>query len=64
MDGDTPLHFAASKGSVRAIETLFKARANFNARNKQGRTPLVAAICNRAGCKAGMIEALVRGRAD
>ena len=64
MDGDTPLHFAANNGSVHAIEPLSQAGANFNARNKQGRTPLVAAIRSRAGCKAGMIDALLRGRAN
>jgi ankyrin repeat protein len=40
-DGNTPLHIAAYLGSVAVAETLLTcARADVNARNKDGATPL------------------------
>jgi ankyrin repeat protein len=42
--GATPLHFAANKGHVEAIELLIDAGADVNAANKRGRTPMHALI--------------------
>lgn len=40
----TPLHWAANKGHVEAIELLIDSGANVNAQNKRGRTPIHALI--------------------
>lgn len=42
--GATPLHLAANKGNVEAIELLIDAGADVNAANKRGRTPIHALI--------------------
>ena len=38
--GRTPLHEAAHRGEVYAIQILFKAQANINAADNKGNTPL------------------------
>ncbi len=43
---DSPLHFAASRGSVGTVITLLQAKASVNARNSSGYTPLHLAASN------------------
>ncbi|KAM3177152.1 hypothetical protein ACTXT7_005066 [Hymenolepis weldensis] len=40
MNGNTPLHEAASKGFSRSVEALCISRASLNIPNKMGLTPL------------------------
>ena len=44
--GNTPLHYAATYGSVRAVRALLAAGANPNARNASGATPLLYGAWN------------------
>jgi hypothetical protein len=44
FSGNTPLHFAASKGLVKVAELLINKGAQVNAQNKEGITPLSYAI--------------------
>ena len=39
-DGDTPMHMAHYKGSREAIRLLLDYKANINAQNNEGKTPL------------------------
>jgi ankyrin repeat protein len=45
-DGTTPLHWAAHEGDVQAVNTLIRAHADVNARNRYGITPLWLAAAN------------------
>ncbi len=42
-DGSTPLHWAVFVCNIKIVEALVAAKANVNAKNKKGETPLVAA---------------------
>ena len=42
--GNTALHFAAVNGFAAMAELLIANRANVNARNQRGETPLLAAV--------------------
>ena len=39
-NGETPLHLAARKNAVAAAEVLLKHRADINAKDTRGRTPI------------------------
>ena len=56
-----PLHAAAHRGDVAAIERAIAAKANLNARDGYGRTPLHVAACAR---RHDAIRALAKGGAD
>lgn len=58
MNGNTPLHLAASKGTSANIRALLEAGANVNQRNKQGRTALSnAASFGHADAVAALLSA-------
>ncbi|RFU74300.1 ankyrin repeat [Trichoderma arundinaceum] len=46
-DGATPLHIAAERRPMRAVEMLINAGANINAIDKDGQTPLLIAMKNK-----------------
>ena len=40
----TPLHFACISNNIKNVELLIKMKANLNAQDREGRTPLHAAV--------------------
>ena len=60
---DSPLHDAAAKGDVKAIDALLKLKNNVNVRNIYGKTPIFEAVSFR-GIEPGIIRALTASGAD
>ena len=60
-NNDAPLHYAASCGSLKAIETLLQWGADINVLNPQGRTPLCIAAVE---LEVPAIELLLKKGAD
>lgn len=62
-DGSTPLHLAANVGRLSSIQELLKAKANPNAQDKKGRTPLYLAV-ECFGGHLPSVKALLEAGAD
>jgi len=58
---NSPLHYACREGRTEAVLVLISAKADVNARNKDGRSPLHWAASNGT---ASVVRALVEARAD
>src|SRR5690606_34398794 len=57
-DGTTPLHWAVYNGDLKQVESQIRARADVNARNRFGSTPLYeAALAGHTGILLRLLKA-------
>lgn len=65
LNGSTALHFAALHNNVTVIEYLLRNGMDANTRDDQERTPLhLAGIFNKGSSHLGLVETLLKSRAD
>ncbi len=68
VQGETPLHTAARSENAEACRLLLAAKADVNARNAQGSTPLIVALGSRTTGKINqavdLVELLLQNGAD
>lgn len=63
-EGESALGRAAEGGHVEAVALLLASRADANASDEQGRTPLLRAAASRAAGSDPIVESLLRAGAD